>query len=169
MSKAEEFIIEHTSMLKDSNGKEYFKWLTPDQAREAVDIAREEVIEKAVKWLEPRFKNYAGHYFCNVLIKEFKEAINVLETDIMINQKHNMKNYPDSIYLTPVWFNDDKLLSEFWYDSPVSSEAIEYVSKDKTIENVIKKTIEWIKYNNENGGCNFDGWENDLRCTLIND
>ena len=45
-------------------------------ARKAVEIAREEVIEKAVKWLEPRFKNYAGHYFCNVLIKEFNILLN---------------------------------------------------------------------------------------------
>ena len=30
-------------------------------------------------------------------------------------------------------------------------------------EETIKDVCEWIKYNNENGGCLFDGWENDLK------
>lgn len=30
-------------------------------------------------------------------------------------------------------------------------------------EETIKEVCEWIKYNNENGGCLFDGWENDLK------
>ena len=30
-------------------------------------------------------------------------------------------------------------------------------------EETIKEVCEWIKYNNENGGCSFDGWENDLK------
>ena len=51
MSKAEKYIIEHTSVLKDSNGKEYFKWLTPDQAREAIEIAREEMLNEICKWI----------------------------------------------------------------------------------------------------------------------
>ena len=54
MSKAEKFIIEHTSALKESNGKEYFKWLTPDQARKAVEIAREEIYE----WLTNHYRDY---------------------------------------------------------------------------------------------------------------
>ena len=54
MSRAEKFIIEHISVLKDSNGKEYFKWLTPDQARKAVEIARDEMIE----WLRKNHEEY---------------------------------------------------------------------------------------------------------------
>jgi len=30
-------------------------------------------------------------------------------------------------------------------------------------EETIKEVCEWVKYNNENGGCSFDGWENDLK------
>ena len=44
MSKAEEFIQENTKTLKESNGKEYFKWLTPEQAIKAIEIAREEML-----------------------------------------------------------------------------------------------------------------------------
>ena len=56
MSRAEKYIIEHTSVLKDSNGKEYFKWLTPDQARKAVEIAREEIYE----WLQENAESFVG-------------------------------------------------------------------------------------------------------------
>jgi hypothetical protein len=35
-------------------------------------------------------------------------------------------------------------------------------------EETIKEVCEWIKYNNENGGCSFDGWENDLKKYLEN-
>lgn len=30
-------------------------------------------------------------------------------------------------------------------------------------EETIKEVCEWIKYNNENGGCLFDGWETNLK------
>ncbi len=30
-------------------------------------------------------------------------------------------------------------------------------------EQMIDKACEWIKYNNENGGCLFDGWEDDFK------
>lgn len=58
MSKAEKFIEENTKALKESNGKEYFKWLTPEQARKAVEIAREEAIEQTVEWLTKHAKKY---------------------------------------------------------------------------------------------------------------
>ena len=32
----------------------------------------------------------------------------------------------------------------------------------------IKEVCEWIKYNNKNGGCLFDGWESDLKKHLKN-
>jgi hypothetical protein len=51
MSKAEDHITQNTKTLEEY-GKEYFKWLTPDQARRAVEIAREELIDKAIGWIE---------------------------------------------------------------------------------------------------------------------
>jgi hypothetical protein len=30
-------------------------------------------------------------------------------------------------------------------------------------EQMITKACDWIKYNNENGGCLFDGWEDDFK------
>ena len=62
MSKAEKFIQEYTKncsnelcAVEDRFGKKvisYHEWLTPDQARKAVEIAREEIIEKAIGWIE---------------------------------------------------------------------------------------------------------------------
>ena len=61
MSKAEEFIREHTkncsnlSHFEDFNGnvwEENFPWLTPDQSLRAVEIAREELIDKVIGWIE---------------------------------------------------------------------------------------------------------------------
>ena len=77
MSKAEKYIIEHTSVLKDSNGKEYFKWLTPDQARKAVEIAREEMIEKVCEYLEPKIwaMNMGDQKFTDECIENFKQAM----------------------------------------------------------------------------------------------
>lgn len=59
MSKAEKFISDCTRncsneliAVESRAGKEvisYTKWLTPDQARKAVEIAREEMIEKACR------------------------------------------------------------------------------------------------------------------------
>ena len=70
MSKAENYIRKNTNQFTNEDGFDYIPWLTPDVARKAVEIAREETI---------------------------------------------------------------------------------------------KEVCEWIKYNNENGGCLFDGWENDLK------
>lgn len=65
MAKAEKFIREHTKncsneldMSDFENGmkrlKEYTPWLSPDQARKAVEIAREEIYE----WLRVNLCNY---------------------------------------------------------------------------------------------------------------
>lgn len=48
MNKAEKFISEHTRKLTQY-GDDYFLWLTPDQAKKAVEIAKEEMIEKACR------------------------------------------------------------------------------------------------------------------------
>ena len=62
MSKAEKFISDYTMTcsneliaVESRAGKEvvsYHEWLTPDQARAAVEIAMEEMIEKFYDWLK---------------------------------------------------------------------------------------------------------------------
>lgn len=62
MSKAEKFIQDYTRncsneliSVESRVGKEvvsYHEWLTPDQARSAVEIAKEEMIEKFYDWLK---------------------------------------------------------------------------------------------------------------------
>lgn len=82
MSKAEEYIIEHTSVLKDSNGKEYFKWLTPYQAKEAVEIAREEELEYVKYQLELRLPETLDYNGVKIERKDFIENfIKAIEDD----------------------------------------------------------------------------------------
>ena len=74
MSKAEKFILESTNQFSNEDGFDYIPWLTPDQARKAVEIAREEMIEKAVKWIENNFSLYegiSGYY----VAKDLKQAM----------------------------------------------------------------------------------------------
>lgn len=61
MSRAEKFIQEHTKegdnlLYRDYIGgfdkTVYQPWLTPDLARMAVEIAREEMLDKAVGWIK---------------------------------------------------------------------------------------------------------------------
>lgn len=58
MSKAKKFIEDYTrncsnelSILEAGCLHQYAAWLTPEQARRAVEIEREELIEKACEWL----------------------------------------------------------------------------------------------------------------------
>ena len=79
MSKAEEYIREHTSKLRESSGHEYFMWLTPDQAREAVEIAREEIYN----WLANHYRDYMHNptgkqleaFFGMDMINDLKQAM----------------------------------------------------------------------------------------------
>lgn len=64
--KAEQFIKDCTRgcsnelcAVEDKYGKKvisYHEWLTPEQALAAVEIAREELIEKAQDWIADTFK-----------------------------------------------------------------------------------------------------------------
>jgi len=83
MSKAEKYIQENTrtdSNIVASSGMfeiinfRHHEWLTPDQAIKAVDIAREEILEKAAKWIDNNFSLYGGisGYY---VAKEFKQAM----------------------------------------------------------------------------------------------
>ena len=87
MSKAEKFIEDYTRNCSNeligggwNNGEFvplYQPWLTPDQARTAVEIAREEMIEKACNIIRHKY----GHYYylrgdiTEELIKEFVKAM----------------------------------------------------------------------------------------------
>lgn len=53
MSKAEKFIQDYTRNCSNEIVCGICEpWLTPDQARRAVEIAREELIDKAIGWIE---------------------------------------------------------------------------------------------------------------------
>ena len=71
MSKAEKFIQDYTrncsnEILRNGNESftniprkgEYNPWLTPDQARKAVEIAREETYDKIWHWLAEHINDY---------------------------------------------------------------------------------------------------------------
>ena len=81
MSKAEKFIHDYTRNCSNYTGVinkktcegYYVPWLTPDQARRAVEIAREEAVEKACEWLEPVLKNYAGYYAGIDTLEDFRK------------------------------------------------------------------------------------------------
>ena len=71
--KAEQYIKDYTRNCSNelSNG-EYESWLTPDQALRAAEIAKEETIEKACKWL---LKNDSYAKPTEVLVRDFRKAM----------------------------------------------------------------------------------------------
>lgn len=86
MSKAEIFIEEHTKkstneigVIDATNSHHYHLWLTPDQAKEAVEIAREEIME----WIRNNIRNYAfmvtdefeGDVDVDTAINDLKQAM----------------------------------------------------------------------------------------------
>lgn len=59
MSKAEKYIQEHTRICSNvfinsqlGGTEENHPWLTPDQARKAVEIAKEELLEEICVWIK---------------------------------------------------------------------------------------------------------------------
>ena len=91
MSKAEQFIQNYTkncSNVEYIQGvyKSYQLWLTPDQARRAVEIAKEEMIEKVVKHI---IYNTRTVHYNNYDTREFeKSSLN----DIIDDLKQAMKD-----------------------------------------------------------------------------
>ena len=87
---------------------------------------------------------------------------------LIMRDKVNSANLKGSTI--KVWLNNDTPY-EFNYEN--REEAKEDFAKfkkdlneydEKSInEKLIEKACEWIKYNNENGGCLFDGWEEDFK------
>ena len=78
MSKAEDFIRENTKdccNISFSQGK-YYSWLTPYEARGAVEIAREEIYE----WLRKNHEEYQykapyNYFDIEQCIDELKQAM----------------------------------------------------------------------------------------------
>ena len=82
MSKAEKFIIDSTKNYSNEKrivGKisywEKQSWLTPDEARKAVEIAREEVIEKVCEFLD-------NDLCCYIKAQDFAIEHQRLENDL---------------------------------------------------------------------------------------
>ena len=88
MSKTEKFISDCTRncsneliSVESRAGKEvisYHEWLTPDQARKAVEIAREEMIDKFYDWLRSNatyIHPRKGTEECITTLVKLKEAM----------------------------------------------------------------------------------------------
>ena len=65
---------------------------------------------------------------------------------------------PEKIYIQPL-LTEDGIYIRRRVRLQKEDDSIEYCRKDAFIE----KACEWIKYNNENDGCLFDGWEEDFK------
>lgn len=81
MNKAEKFIQENTRNCSNEIelhglGCQFHPWLTPDQAREAVEVAREEAIEQTVEWLTKHaikyYINSKGFLGTEELVEDYK-------------------------------------------------------------------------------------------------
>ena len=82
MDKARQFIKDYTmgcsnelGAVEYKDGKKvisYHEWLTPEQALAAVEIAREELIDKACEWL---LKNDSYSKPTDYLVREFRKAM----------------------------------------------------------------------------------------------
>ena len=69
--KAEQFIEDCTRNCSNRiQDVIYHPWLTPEQALRAVEIEREEVIEKACEWLKNYLQGIAGG---SIYINDFVE------------------------------------------------------------------------------------------------
>ena len=81
MNKAEKFIQDYTRNCSNYTGVinkktyegYYVPWLTPDQARKAVEIAKEEMIERAIKWVE--YNNENGGCKFDGWVENIKQAM----------------------------------------------------------------------------------------------
>lgn len=88
MSKAENFIQDCTRKCSNETTKygsydhTYHEWLTPDDARKAVEIAREEMIEKMKFYIENMVSDITfldtdgnDNYHLNKFIEDLKQAM----------------------------------------------------------------------------------------------
>lgn len=83
MSKARQFIKDCTRGCSNettpvgSFDHTYHEWLTPEQALAAVEIAREELIDKACEYLEENLLDFWSQKITNTdyFIEDFKQAM----------------------------------------------------------------------------------------------
>ena len=82
MSNAEKFISEHTrncsNLIQSYDGDcnpqvIYQPWLTPDQARRAVEIAREETLLEVASWINDTF------IFSKQAKEDFSQTFNIMK------------------------------------------------------------------------------------------
>ena len=82
MSKAEKFIQEHTKncsnllyrdCIEGLDKTVYQPWLTPDQARRAVEIAREETLLEVASWINDTF------IFSKQAKEDFSQTFNIMK------------------------------------------------------------------------------------------
>ena len=71
MSKAEKFISDYTSKCSNEDGFGYVPWLTPDQAKRAVEIAREETLLEVAVWINDTF------IFSKQAKEDFSQTFNI--------------------------------------------------------------------------------------------
>jgi len=96
MSMAEKFIKVCTrncsNKLYDNLSQDYEPWLTPDQARKAVEIAREEMWNDICEWIEENICEYFDGE--NIMFSvTHLENIDVFEQEKFINDlKQAMKD-----------------------------------------------------------------------------
>ena len=72
MSRAEIYISDYTRTCSNElEGGIYHEWLTPDDARSAVEIARGEVLLNVAEWIEDTF------IFSKDAKKDFSQTFNI--------------------------------------------------------------------------------------------
>lgn len=98
MKKVEHYIKEHTketsTPIIDWNGNIaiYQPWLTPKDARKAVEIAREEMIEEVCEFLD-------NNLCCYIKAQDFAIEHQRLENDLKqaIKDEYDRRTYPKSL------------------------------------------------------------------------
>lgn len=88
MSKAEEFIKEQSHIIENPTSV----WISAYNARKAVEIAREEMVEKVIWWIEENIGEYCDGE--NIMFSAIDmENIDIFEQERFINDlKQAMKD-----------------------------------------------------------------------------
>lgn len=79
------------------------------------------------------------------------------------------KNYTEAIakaareYQEYIETNNPQAEAWDFYNAFISGAIWRDKQSTKEKQALIDKACEWIRYNNENGGCLFDGWEKDFK------
>ena len=119
MTKAEKFIKDYTNYCSNElEGGVYHEWLTPEQARRAVEIAREEALQE-----EPVSKVWHGT----------NETPNYVENDSYIGNYDHEKVDKALLHLQEESVSDDLVKAADFYSNLFSDIAAPYIRKDAFI------------------------------------